>query len=89
MNDTVTTSEIHLYSEDLKSDHSKSGNIQNPDFKRVRVQMVQFSNGWPIAMFHKNLVILQNFKTSPNEVETFRYIHGCVDLFFQLSLLPS
>ena len=28
------------YSEDLKSDHSKSGNIQNMDFLRVGYQMV-------------------------------------------------
>ena len=38
------------YSEDLKSDHLKSGNIWNPDFLKVRFQMVRFSNGQALAM---------------------------------------
>ena len=30
-----------IYSGDLKYDHSKSGNIRNPDFLKVRFQMVR------------------------------------------------
>ena len=37
------------YSGDLKSDHSKSGNIQNPDFLKIRFQMVRFSKGRAVA----------------------------------------
>ena len=38
-------SERTRYSGDLKSDHFKSGNIQNPDFLKVRFQMVWFAKG--------------------------------------------
>ena len=35
---------------DLKSNNLKSGTIWNPDFLKVVFQMVQFSNGWALAM---------------------------------------
>ena len=38
------------YSGDLKSDHSKSGNIWNRDFLKVGFQMVRFSNGWALVI---------------------------------------
>ena len=38
------------YSGDPKSDHSKSGNIWNPDFLKVGLQMVWFSNGQAMAI---------------------------------------
>ena len=41
---------IEQYSGDLKSDHLKFGNIWNLEFLKVGFQMVQFSNGWALAM---------------------------------------
>ena len=38
------------YRGDLKSNHLKSGNILNPDFLKVKFQMVWFSNGQALAM---------------------------------------
>ena len=45
----TTLGEVN-YSEDLKYDHLKSGNNQNPDFWKIGFQMVQFSNGLPLLM---------------------------------------
>ena len=39
-----------VYRGDLKFDHSKSGNIWNPDFLRAEFQMVRFSNVWASAV---------------------------------------
>ena len=38
------------YSGDLKFNHSKSGNIWNPDSLNVGFQMVRFSNGRALAI---------------------------------------
>ena len=47
-----TECSISQSSGDLKSGHSKSGNIWNPDWLKIRFQMVRFSKGWalPLAM---------------------------------------
>ena len=39
-----------IYSGDLKSDHSNSGNIWYSDFLKVGYQMVHFSNGQALAI---------------------------------------
>ena len=41
---------LWIYRGDLKFDHLKFGNICNPDFFKVRFQMVRFSNGRALAM---------------------------------------
>ena len=39
------------YSGNLKiPTHSKSRNIQNPDFLKIRFKMVRFSKGWALAL---------------------------------------
>ena len=43
-------SRVWYFIGDLKSDNLKFRNIWNPDFFKVRFQMVQFSNGWALAM---------------------------------------
>ena len=40
----------YLYSGDLKSNHSRTGNIWNQNLLKVRFQMVWFSNGWALTM---------------------------------------
>ena len=52
------------YSGDRKSDHSKSGNIWNPDILKIRFQIVRFSKGGAIA-------VPDLLKTGPFKIQTY------------------
>ena len=47
-----------------KSDHSKSGNIWNPDILKIRFQIVRFSKGGAIA-------VPDLLKTGPFKIQTY------------------
>ena len=44
-------------SEDLKSDFTRSGNIQNPDFLQIRFQLVQFFKGSGAAGYYEQVAL--------------------------------